>query len=133
MFLSLAYWGIRGIVRTTKKQDKGPKIQRIALWSTLVNFIIFGIIILFTLLKVYNDIILEIETNQVFGGLIVFPYLFILSTISLIVFSGFAWKGVKDPESKPYWNILNRIHYSVYTLLSIVLIGILAFWKLLGF
>ena len=108
-------------------------MNRTARWLAFVNFILFAIITLFLQLKINSDIVLEVEINQVFGGLLIFPYLFIISTVSLLVFAGFAWTGIKDKVRKPYWTLFGRVHYSIYTLLSIALVGLIAYWNLLGF
>lgn len=131
-FFSLIYWGIRKIVDNFKDKERKTKIHRAARWSVLGNFVLFGIIILFTLLRVYSGIILDFEVNQVFNGLLIFPYLYLLSTISLIVFTGFAWTGVKDMKRKPYWKLSGRIHYTIITLLSIILVGVLVSWHFFG-
>ncbi len=133
MLFSLAFWGVKGINRVVKKKEKDPKMNRIARWLAFANFSLLGIIVIIMQMKINNDIILEIETNKVFGGLLVFPYLFIISTIGLMVFAGYAWSGFKDVKRRPYWTTPHRIHYSMFALLSLAIVGLLAYWKMLGF
>ncbi len=127
-FISLAYWGIKGLIGVFKKKEKNPKIQKIARWSFLVNFILAAVIAIMTTLKINKDILLEIDTVEVFNGLLVFPFLYLLTVMVLIVFTWFAWTGVKNIEEKPYWKLSGRIHYSILVLLSIIMIGIFASW-----
>ncbi len=79
-----------------------------------------------TTLKINKDILLDIDTVEVFNGLLVFPFLYLFTVIVLIVFTWYAWTGVKDIEKKPYWKLSGRIHYSILVLLSIIMIGIFA-------
>jgi len=131
--ISLVYWGIIGLIRVFKKKEKTPFIQRMARWSFIAN-VTFGFIIsLITNAKLKSDILLESEVTSVFKGLLVFPYLFILSVIVTLVFSGFSWTGFKSKESKPYWKLAGRIHYSTLVALSITLIGIFASWCFFAF
>ncbi len=127
-FISLAYWGIKGLIGVFKKKEKNPKILRIARWSFLVNFILAAGIALMTTLKIKNDILLDAETVEVFNGLLVFPFLYLFTVMVLIVFTWFAWTGVKDIEKRPYWKLSGRIHYSILVLLSTIMIGIFASW-----
>jgi len=133
MFISLAYWGTKGLVRVFKKKEKSPSIQRMARWSFLVNLISGIIILVITAVKLNSDILLVSETVKAFNGLLVFPFLFLLSVIVTIVFACFSWTGFKDMERKPYWNLAGRIHYSVLVALSIILIGIFTSWNFFSF
>ncbi|MBY9001181.1 MAG: beta-lactamase family protein [Candidatus Heimdallarchaeota archaeon] len=133
MFVSLAYWGIKGIIDVYKKREKKARIQRFAKWSYLLNFSLAAIISIFTALKVNSDIMLEYEIVRVFNGFLILPFLYLLATINTIVFTWFAWTGIKDDMRKPYWTLSGRIHYSILALLSIVLIGIFNSWHLFIF
>lgn len=129
MFISLAYWGIRALVGFFKKKEKNPKIQSIARWSFLISTSLVLVTALVTPSKINNDILLVIETVKVFNGLLVFPFLYLLTVIVQIVFTFFAWTGVKNEEGKPYWKLSGRVHYSILVLLSIIMIGIFTSWQ----
>ncbi len=132
-FISLAYWGTKGLVRVYKKKEKSPQIQRMARWSFLVNLIFGTITLVITALKLNSDILLVSEMVTAFKGLLVFPFLFLISVIITIVFTWFSWTGFKNKERKPYWKLTGRIHYSVLVALSIILVGIFISWNFFAF
>ncbi|NPD89302.1 MAG: beta-lactamase family protein [Asgard group archaeon] len=129
MLISLSYWGIRWIIDHTKKKDKIPRIQRLPRWGILINFILALIIEIIATVRINNDILLVIETTKTLGGLLIFPFLFLVSVISLIVFAWFAWTGTRSLLKDPYWKLSGRIHYSILVILSIVMVGIFASWQ----
>ncbi len=130
MLISVGYWGVRGIKGVIKEKEKNPKIQKFARWGIFVNFILGTIIVVMTAIKLNNDILLTTEIIKSFNGLLIFPFLFLLSVISLLVFTWFAWFGIKSTKGEPYWKLSGRIHYSILVALSIVLVGIFASWQL---
>ncbi len=133
ILISLAYWGTKGLVRVFKKKEKSLLIQRMARWSFLVNLIFGTILLVITAVKLNSDILLVSEMVTAFKGLLVFPFLFLISVIITIVFAWFSWTGFKNKESKPYWKLAGRIHYSVLVALSIILIGIFTSWNFFAF
>ncbi|MEQ8386502.1 MAG: hypothetical protein RH949_29520 [Coleofasciculus sp. A1-SPW-01] len=54
------------------------------------------------------------------------PVLTALATLGLLAFAVLAWKNHD-------WSFGARSHYSVITLATLVFIGVLAYWNLLGF
>ena len=133
MFISLAYWGTKGLVRVYKKKEESPSIQRAARWSFLGNLIFGTIILVITAVKLNSDLLLVSEMVTAFKGLLVFPFLFIISIIITIVFAWFSWTGFKNKVMKPYWKLAGRIHYSILVALSIILIGIFTSWNFFAF
>ncbi|MCE7743053.1 MAG: beta-lactamase family protein [Candidatus Heimdallarchaeota archaeon] len=131
--ISLVFWGIKGSVKVFKKKEKSPTIQRIARWSFLANLVFSGVTLVILTVKLNSDILLESETVTAFKGLLVFPFLFLISVVVTLVFMAFSWSGFKNKERKPYWKLIGRIHYSTLVALSILLIGIFASWHLFGF
>ncbi len=133
IFISLAYWGVKGLINAFKKKEKDPKIQRIARWSFLLNISLAAATLIIIAIKLDSDILLVSETVKAFSGLLVFPFLYLLSVVASIVFISYAWTGVRSMMRRPYWTLFGRIHYSILVLFSIVLVGIFASWHLFVF
>lgn len=131
--VSLVYWGTIGLIRVVKKKEKSPLIQRMTRWSFIANVTFGTIIVIITSTKLKSDILLVNEIVSSFNGLLVFPFLFLISVIVTIVFSMFSWTGFKNMEREPYWKLVGRIHYSALVVLSIVLTGIFASWHFFAF
>ena len=131
--ISLVYWGIKGLIRVLKKKEKNSSIERLVRWSIIATLTFSGVTALIMNAKLKSDFLLEREVVSVFKGLLVFPYLFLITVIATLVFSGFSWTGFRNKDRKPYWALSDRIHYSALVVLSIFLIGIFTSWHLFGF
>lgn len=130
MIGTLLFWLISAIVRKIKKKQSETTIFNvIAKW----NAIFYGILLILLFVNLLIDGIdpvyqlpksaygMEPEWLVIFN---IVPYLMTISSIGLTVFTIIVWK-------RKIGKIINRIHYTIYTGISLLLICFFVYWNIM--
>ena len=131
IFMSLVFWGIRGIVNRKKKEQKDPLLLRSARWAAAGMFAVSTLIYSLFLTLSYSTILLDFETLPYANAWFAVSIIDIVLIVGLLVFSGLSWLDLGNKKKKPYWSLWGRIHYSLMSVLSVIFIWSFSYWHLL--
>lgn len=127
IFLSMVVWPIGALRNRLKgKKNAGELRSSQARWvaggiSALYVLFLFGMVI------VLSDIqSISYGVPPLLPFILVLPLLAVVLTIGALGFTVLAWRN-------SYWGIIERVHYTFVTLMSLVFIWSLNYWNLLGF
>jgi hypothetical protein len=130
--ISISGWGIDTFFKRKKGEAKPPIILRLARWWLSGMFLFSSTSLVLLAAISYDVIILNNEILFEFPGLLAFSIVNLILIGGTVVFSILSWLGINKIENKPYWKLLDKIHYSVLTSLSFLLIWCFIFWRFFG-
>lgn len=126
LLLSFLRWPISAFMRRVCRRPKPEEKRKpVARWCLGLAALLQLIFLIGLLGQVSN------ETNLMYGVTSSIKFIFILPIISIpllflaVIFSLLSWK-------KKYWTGCSRLHYFLIILAGVVLLWVLATWKLLG-
>jgi CubicO group peptidase (beta-lactamase class C family) len=127
LFLSTLSWpasALSKLLCRRKREIPGaPWLVRMIAGGMSVLYIIF-LIGMFSVVSDYMELIFGIP--PFLKILLILPILSALLTIIALFFAYVGWKN-------KFWTVCGRLHYTLVVLASLVFLGFLAYWKLLGF
>ncbi len=152
----LASWGIDGLFRFSRKEEKRSRTERFSKWWVF-GATIFSLIPLFYFaIKSQVIIFLDAGTKEALGWLIAFPYISTVLIAGLVIISGYNWyefsvksKGnhyrktkdideIKidkflDGKSKKDKPLLKNIQFTTLAVFGVFIIVFFSVWRLYGF
>lgn len=127
LFLSTLSWpasALSKLLCRRKREIPGaPWLVRMIAGGMSVLYIIF-LIGMFSVVSDYMELIFGVP--PFLKILLILPILSALLTIIALFFAYVGWKN-------KFWTVCGRLHYALVVLASLVFLGFLAYWKLLGF
>lgn len=130
--ISISGWGIDAFFKRQKSNIKKPILLRTARWWISVVFLLSSISIILLAAMSYDIIILNTEILVEFPGLLAFSIVNLILIGGTIVFCILSWLEIGKVENKPFWRLFDKIHYTVLTSLSFLLIWCFTFWGFFG-
>jgi hypothetical protein len=128
---SLAWWLIDFIIKKRKRKVEPFYMNNLKIYPAMVLTTVVTTSLIVNSI-VNNNVILVGELATKYPGLSVSAIMTSIFIGLMVVGSLFSWTGIEDKEKKPYWNIWDRILYTVITVLSGIYIWLFVFWELFG-